>query len=85
MEEKTEKIVGIKILEPMVGGIGGPPFVFVTLESGNDIPLFQFDSEKMNYEPVQFIGLTYKEAVELKRIKDLVWFGAIFPSGVENV
>ena len=76
-EEKREQIVGIKVLDSTIGGLDGPPFVFVTLEGGEDVPLFEFDSEKMNYEPVQFIGLTYQEALSLKRIKDLIWFGSV--------
>jgi hypothetical protein len=76
--EKTERIIGVKIVESTIGGIvDGPPVFFATLEGGDDVPLFPFDPEKINYEPCQFIGMDVQTAYEFKRLQDLIYFGTI--------
>jgi hypothetical protein len=77
-DEKTERIVGVKISESTIAGIvDGPPMFFATLEGGEDVPLFQFDHSRINYEPCQFIGMSVIEAYQFKRLQDLIWFGTI--------
>jgi len=74
----VEQIINVKVLEPSSGGVAiGPPVFFACLEDGEDVPLFQYDETRINYDPVQFIGLSVKEALALKRIKDLIWYGTV--------
>jgi len=73
----TERIVNVKIINSTNGFFDGPPIFFVELENGEDVPLFEYDEKKMNYTPSQFIGLSVQEASQLKRLKDLIWFGTV--------
>jgi len=79
MEEKPERITGILVTETTNGMFDGPPYVFGKLETGEDVPLFQFHPDKLNYRFSEFIGLTPQEVVELKRLKDLIYFQEILP------
>ena len=72
-----DQIINVRITETMMGPFEGPPAVFGVLKDGEEVPLFPFQQERINYEPTEFIGLTVDKAIELKRLKDLVWFGEI--------
>jgi len=76
--ERIERIVGVKIMESTIGDvIDGPPFVFASMEDGDDVPMFPFDRQTLNYDPAQFVGMSLDEAYEFKRIKDLIWYRTI--------
>lgn len=46
------------------------PKVYVTLENGNEIFLFDYYPDEISFEPSEFIGLTIEECKKLKRQKD---------------
>ena len=71
------QIVNIRVAETMIGPIEGPPMVLAVLRDGDEVPLFPFQEERINYDLPEFIGLTPETALELKRVKDLVWFGEV--------
>ena len=68
-EYNGQQIVGIKTLD-VSGEIG----ICGEMENGDDIPLFPFDSSRINYSPAEFIGMSLQEVYERKRILDWIHY-----------
>ena len=69
------KIVSARIT-PIGEGILGPmPEVFVTLENGAEVRLFDFYPDEIRFSPQEFVGLTIEEGVRLKFDKDVAYLG----------
>lgn len=79
MDYSSERIIGVRIDKVSVGGISNGVLAFcVTTESGEEFPLFPFDESAMTFEPGRVIGMGIQEAVEFKRMQDLIHFQQIF-------
>lgn len=46
------------------------PEVWVTLVGGNEVKLFDYYPDEINFSPEEFVGLTIGEALQLKFKKD---------------
>lgn len=75
MEKTLNKIVKCKIYtypRPMPEGIFDPmPQVWVTLNNGTKLKLFEFYPDEIDFQETEFIGLTIEQAHELRREKEI--------------
>lgn len=69
----TAKIVSCQI-GPYPTGFGQPmPEVKVTFDNGESKTLFDFYPDEISFTEVEFIGLTEREATQLKHTKDVAY------------
>lgn len=52
------------------------PEVFVTMENGEELPLFSFYPDEIFFRPNEFVGLTIEEARSLKGKKDMAYLNS---------
>jgi len=52
------------------------PKVIVTVESGEEMELFTFFPDEVSFSENEFVGLTVKQAYELKYNKDLQYLSS---------
>jgi hypothetical protein len=59
---------------PLPEGLGDPmPSVTATFEDGTVKSLFRFYPDEISFTPAELVGLTEREALELRRRKDVEW------------
>ena len=59
---------------PLPEGLGDPmPSVPATFEDGTVRSLFRFYLDEISFTPAELVGLTEREALELRRRKDVEW------------
>ena len=79
MSINEDSIINIKIIpyQDEDGNVHDDLTVFGELVSGDHIPLFPFNEEKVSYDPTIFIGMSPENAKEEKRLLDLIYFGEV--------
>lgn len=68
------KKIATAVVGPMPTSIFGPmPEVNVTYEDGSKEKLFSFYPDEISFTPAEFVGLTQKEALNLRHKKDVAY------------
>jgi hypothetical protein len=68
--KNTMKIISSRITEQPKSLFDPMPRVYVTLEDGNEVFLFEYYPDEISFTPSEFIGLTIEECRTLKFKKD---------------
>lgn len=70
INKNTMKIISSRITEQPKSLFDPMPRVYVTLEDGNEVFLFEYYPDEISFTPSEFIGLTIEECRTLKFKKD---------------
>ena len=73
MMKQHMKIVDARITPKGPGLFGAMPQVFVPLEDGNEVLLFDYYPDEIWFISSEFIGLTFEEGKRLKFTKDVAY------------
>ncbi len=64
------KVVSARITEKPKSLFSDMPRVYVTLEGGKEMFLFEYFPDEIKFSPQEFIGLTISDCIRLKFQKD---------------
>lgn len=67
------KIVSARITPVSRDRFGPPPEVFVTLENGSEVRLFDYYPDEISFAASEFVGLTEEQGRNLKFQKDVAF------------
>ena len=66
------KIVSVRYEHEMYNGrICGQSHIFATFEDGHEYPIISYYTDELSFSEDQLIGLTYHNAMDLWRRKDI--------------